>query len=148
MGGYVIKSVRAKLKNPQDNELTLGLDELCITDDDVEPAESEEWLCSIDRGGLTRITDDAYLFFVSIETSVRRHFHIGNTHCAPILCMCSSVVYPIACHGMHVSLRCHSQVQVNWLKLHAPILCNTEHLQFVDVSEVDIKWQRTVASAV
>lgn len=79
VGGYVIKSVRAKLKSPQDDELTLGLDELCITDDDVEPAESEEWLCSIDRGGLTRITDDAYLLFVSIETSVRRHFHIGNT---------------------------------------------------------------------
>ena len=49
VGGYVIKSMRAKLKSPQDDELTLGLDELCITDD-VEPAESEEWLCSIDRG--------------------------------------------------------------------------------------------------
>lgn len=79
VGGYVVKSVRAMLKSPEDNELFLGLDELCITDDDVEPAESEEWLCSIDRGGLTRITDDAYLFFVSVETSVRRHFHIGNT---------------------------------------------------------------------
>lgn len=79
VGGYVIKSVRAMLKSPQDDELTLGLDEMCITDDDLEPAESEEWLCSIDRGGLIRITDDAYLFFVSIETSVRRHFHIGNT---------------------------------------------------------------------
>ena len=45
-------------------ELALGLDELCIMDDGVEPAESEEWLCSIDRGGLTRITGDAYLFFV------------------------------------------------------------------------------------
>ena len=50
------------------------LDELCITDDDVEPAESEKWLCSIDKGGLTRITDDAYLFFVSVETSD----NIGN----------------------------------------------------------------------
>ena len=80
VGGYVIKSVKAMLKSPQDDALILGLDELCITDDDVEPAESEEWLCSIDRGGLTRITDDAYLFFVAIETSVRRHFHIGNTH--------------------------------------------------------------------
>jgi hypothetical protein len=49
VGGYVIKSVKATLKSPQDNELTLGLDELCNTDDDVEPAESEEWLCSIDR---------------------------------------------------------------------------------------------------
>ena len=79
VGGYAIKLVKAMLKSPQDDELTLGLDELYITDDDVEPAESEEWLCSIDRGGLTRITDDAYLFLVSLETSVRRHFHIDNT---------------------------------------------------------------------
>ena len=39
----------------------LGLDELCFVDDDIEPAESEKWLCSIDRGRLTRIMDDAYL---------------------------------------------------------------------------------------
>ena len=71
--------MRTMFKNPQDDELTSGLDELCITDDDVEPAESEEWVCSIDRGELTRITDDACLLFVSIETSVRLHFHIGNT---------------------------------------------------------------------
>ena len=35
VGEYVIKSVKAMLKSPQDDELTLGLDELCITDDDV-----------------------------------------------------------------------------------------------------------------
>ena len=64
MGGYVIKSVKTMVKSPQDDELTLGLDELYVTNDDVEPAESEEWLCCIDRGGLTGITDDAYLFFV------------------------------------------------------------------------------------
>ena len=27
--------------------------------------------------------------------------------------------------------------RVNRLRLHAPILCNMEHAQFVDVSEVD-----------
>ena len=46
VGGYIIKSVKAMLNSPQDNELTFCLDKLCITDDDVEPAESEEWLCS------------------------------------------------------------------------------------------------------
>ena len=37
VGGYVIKSVKAMLNSPQD-ELTFCLDELCITDDDVDAA--------------------------------------------------------------------------------------------------------------
>ena len=28
-------------------------------------------------------------------------------------------------------------IRVNWLTLRTPILCNTEHAQFVDVSKVD-----------
>ena len=78
VGGYVVKLLQEKFGVK--DELSMALDDLCVTDDNVEPAESEEWLCAIDRGWLTRISDGAYLFFVSVEVSVRRHFHIGNTH--------------------------------------------------------------------
>ena len=42
------------------DELSLALDDLCITDDNVEPAKSEEWLCAIDRGELvTMLTNSS-----------------------------------------------------------------------------------------
>ena len=53
---------------------------VCNNDDDIEPAESEEWLFWVDRGGLTRITDDAYTCFCTIEYCVHRHFQISNLH--------------------------------------------------------------------
>ena len=49
------------------DELSLALDDLCVTDDNVEPAQSEEWVCAIYQGGFTRISDDAYLFFAGFS---------------------------------------------------------------------------------
>ena len=78
VAGYVIKSVR-HLKSPWDDDLISALKDLCNNDDDtIEPAESKEWLCSVDRGGLTRVTDDAYTCFCAIEYCVRRHFQVSN----------------------------------------------------------------------
>lgn len=52
IAGYIIRNVRQHLERPKDDELLLALKDLCNTDDDTEPAESEEWLCTVDRGGL------------------------------------------------------------------------------------------------
>jgi len=34
-----------------------------------------DWVASIDRGGLTRVTTDAYQLFYAIELCTRRYFH-------------------------------------------------------------------------
>ena len=44
----------------KDNDILDGLKLITNMDDDTVPAESEEWMCSIDRGGLVRITDEFY----------------------------------------------------------------------------------------
>lgn len=80
VAGYIIRNVRQHLKSPQDDELLLALKDLCNTDDDTEPAESEEWLCTVDRGGLVRVTDDAYTCFTAIEYCIQRHFRMNNLH--------------------------------------------------------------------
>ena len=81
VAGYVIKNVRQRLTSPKDDELLLALKDLCNTDDDTEPAESEEWLCTVDRGGLIRVSDDAYTCFTAIfKYCVRRHFQMSNLH--------------------------------------------------------------------
>ena len=36
------------------------------------PAESDEWVCSIDRGGLVRITDEFYQSLCAIEYATHR----------------------------------------------------------------------------
>lgn len=55
-GGYIVGALKKKNKN--DASVLQDLKDLCNEDDDMEPAESEEWLCSIDRGGLIRISED------------------------------------------------------------------------------------------
>jgi hypothetical protein len=39
-------------------------------DDDNAPADSEEWVCTIDRGGLITITEEFYFTLCSIESPV------------------------------------------------------------------------------
>ena len=80
VAGYVIKSLKQHLKSPRDDELISSLKDLCNTDDDIEPAETEEWLCSVDRGGLVRITDDAYACFSAIEYCVQQQFQTSKLH--------------------------------------------------------------------
>ena len=80
VAGYVIKNVRQRLTSPKDDESLLALKDLCNSDDDTEPAESEEWLWTVDRGGLIRVSDDAYTCFTAIEYCVRRHFQMSNLH--------------------------------------------------------------------
>ncbi|SMN01061.1 hypothetical protein SPONL_1741 [uncultured Candidatus Thioglobus sp.] len=69
MGGYLIRALRKE--NSANSGLMLNLQDLVNDDDDTEPAESEEWTCSIDRGGLIRITEDMYQTLLSIEYITR-----------------------------------------------------------------------------
>ena len=52
--------------------MLVGLKLITDLDDDTVPAESEEWMCSIDRGGLVRITDEFYQSLCAIEYATRR----------------------------------------------------------------------------
>ena len=68
VGGYIIrKLMKVHTKN---SCISLALEDL-IGDPDVQPEESEEWVGSIDRGGLTYISDAAYQVFYYIEWSLR-----------------------------------------------------------------------------
>ena len=37
-----------------------------------------EWTNAVDRGGLTRITTDAYQFFYAVETCIRRYLRVSK----------------------------------------------------------------------
>lgn len=55
--GYVIRNLYKKLTRSNGTETLDSLPTLCNTNEDMEPAKSEEWVSSVDRGGLVRITE-------------------------------------------------------------------------------------------
>ena len=69
IGGYLLRKLSTEHLNFSEE-----LKELENADDDLEPAESEEWMCSIDRGGLIRITDKMYQTQLAIEYVTRMFF--------------------------------------------------------------------------
>lgn len=71
MGGYIIRSLTSSLQ--KDDSMLVGLKLITNLDDDTVPAESEEWMCSIDRGGLVRITDEFYQSLCAIEYATHRN---------------------------------------------------------------------------
>ena len=73
MGGYLVRVLTKE--NKDSSEITLQLKDLQNEDDDTEPAESEEWICSIDRGGLIRITDEMYQTLIAIEYVTHTFFN-------------------------------------------------------------------------
>ena len=75
VGGYVIRNLLQKTK---DNGVQHILSDL--KDDGVTTSEgpAQEWVNSIDRGGLTRITTEAFRVFYAIEMCVRRHLSTDN----------------------------------------------------------------------
>ena len=46
----------------------------------MESDESEEWLNTIDRGGLCRVSDQTYSLFYAVEDVVRKHFTQVKAH--------------------------------------------------------------------
>ena len=73
--GYVCRSVRKKIGGS--DELKLCLEELLADNDaeDITECSSTDWINICDRGGLTRVNDEAFAVFVAIEQVVRQHFH-------------------------------------------------------------------------
>ena len=67
VGGYVTRMLHQKLQNskhPMKNELSLCLSEM---------NDSDDWMDTIDQGGLKRITNMVYMVFVSVELVLRKH---------------------------------------------------------------------------
>lgn len=73
IGGYVIRSLHQKTK---DNGVKHVLCEL--KDEGSMDGPAQEWVNAIDRGGLTKITSEAYHLFNSIELCVRRQLTISR----------------------------------------------------------------------
>ena len=80
VGGYVIRTLKQQKKH---EDICHILEELTDnsprSDHEDEPeAPANDWVTIIDRGGLTRITTDAYQLFYTIELCTRRYFHLNN----------------------------------------------------------------------
>lgn len=93
-GGYVVRSLIKKVgisSRDSKEDLIICLKDLCEgkytpllclcnysilldDDDEVSVKDSTEWLNSVDRGGLLKISDIFYEFLVAVEVEVRRHF--------------------------------------------------------------------------
>ena len=55
------------------------LEKLTDTENRTEVGDSCHWVTSINRGGLTKITDEAFQCFYDIEVHIRRFLNIKNT---------------------------------------------------------------------
>ena len=71
VGGYVIREL---MKDKSNSHMLPLLKELI--DSEERP---EHWVTAVNRGGLTKITDEAYRCFYDIEVHTRRFFKISNT---------------------------------------------------------------------
>lgn len=76
MGGYILRAL-GKM-NKGSSGILFQLKDLRNDDEDTEPAESEEWICSIDRGGLIRITDEMYQVLIAIEYVTRSFYETSS----------------------------------------------------------------------
>ena len=80
MAGYVVKHTRDKIKSighTMQETLLHGLDELCSSHHphNYSKDESEQWINSVDRGGLVHVTHDSFMIFHSMEMELRQHFN-------------------------------------------------------------------------
>ena len=73
MGGYILRALRKE--NRKCSGILRQLRDLINDNDDTEPAESEEWVCSVDRGGLLRITEEMYDVLKAIEYVTRSFYN-------------------------------------------------------------------------
>ena len=74
MGGYVVRKLREHPDCAEFNEL---LNEMVSTEDMLdENSPSAAWTNAINRGGLVKITADAYQVFLAVESCVRRYLTI------------------------------------------------------------------------
>ena len=74
VGGYVIHSLKNKIEEFSDVLKDLSDD----NPDSNTEGPALEWPNAINRGGLTRITTDAYQFFYAVETCIRRYLRVSK----------------------------------------------------------------------
>ena len=74
---YVGEYVIHELKKDKSNSRMLPH----LTDAEKRPTidEARQWITSINRGGLTKISDTAFQCFCDIEVSIRRFLNVSNT---------------------------------------------------------------------
>ena len=53
-----------------------GLDELCLSNNDVQDSEeeSQQWVTSVNQEGLVHVTTDAFMLFHSMEIASREQW--------------------------------------------------------------------------
>ena len=76
VGGYVTRVLYQRLKkskHEKKHELCTCLSEMNDVDGDEMHDDSDDWMDSIDRGGLKHITQMVYLLFTSIELALRSY---------------------------------------------------------------------------
>ncbi len=89
VAGYVCRAVRKKIQASNsllEQKVLLAIWELLEDDDPVNSSSSDEekqptssdWVESVNRGGLLRVTDNAYLVFARIEAVVQTHFTVSK----------------------------------------------------------------------
>ena len=79
VAGYVCRKVRDKLESSSiihKNDLILTLYEFKGNGIGAHHA-SEDWIDTLDRGGLWHATDNVFYFFCCIEEVIRRHFRLS-----------------------------------------------------------------------
>jgi hypothetical protein len=75
VAGYVCATLYRQLRSSGDSLYHSILDMVEEEDDD---GDATVWLNIVDRGGLFRVNDSTFLFFVSVEEVVRQYLQIRN----------------------------------------------------------------------
>ena len=79
VAGFVIRAAKDKLKVPNDQEILDILNSMAQeTSSCSTSTSSEDWVKSVNRGGLVLITEDAHQLFCAIEYCVRSQLHTSN----------------------------------------------------------------------
>ena len=85
VAGYVVRHTKEKIESSghtMRDTLLHALGELCSSHDaqDCENIdESEQWVNSVDRGGLVHVSSDTFMLFHSLEMELRQHFSKQRT---------------------------------------------------------------------
>ena len=81
VAGYIPRSLKKKLKksaHPLRRQLQICLWDLL--DDEDEGGTADDWLKTIDRGGLMRVNEMTFQVFVAVERKVRKYLKVDSHH--------------------------------------------------------------------
>ena len=79
VAGFVIRAAKDKLKVPNEQEILNILNSMVrVEEASSTSTSSEDWVKSVNRGGLVQITEDAHQLFCAIEYCVRSQLHTSN----------------------------------------------------------------------